>query len=53
MVQYALMEWDEDRSLPVVPHLRLLSRKGEIVMQKWGVRVYAGNILEGGEYVHV
>lgn len=52
MVFYVLVEWSEDHSVSVVPVSRFLSRKGNKVMQKWGVRVYAGVILEeGGELV--
>ena len=47
MVGYALIEWDVDKSLSIVPLSRLQSRKGTHVTQKW---LYAGLILdEGGE----
>ena len=48
MVFYALVEWDEDKSLSVVPVSKFLSRNAEKVKQKWGARVYAGTILQEG-----
>ena len=52
MVFYALVEWDEDKSLSVVPVSKFLSSNAEKVKQKWGARVYAGTILqEGGKCI--
>ena len=52
MVRYALVEWDEDRSLSVVRLSRFLTREGPKVTQKWGARIYPGTILqESGKYV--
>ena len=45
-IKYALVEWDSDCSVSVVPVSRLKSREGKRVTQLWPTGTFAGTILQ-------